>query len=310
MTALSKAALKALWVQFFQPTQADFANLIDSWTDYSPALEVLGTAVSGGSTGVPNVVSSTSVAFVALGATGSALMGAGTAASARTVIGVVSATETTLGIIEIATQAEANTGTDDTRGLTPAKLANISPASVTFDTSDQVLILDASDSNKLKRATVTTGKVIQQVYSSTAAYSSGTTTIPFDDTIPQNTEGTEFLTATITPTNSSNALMIEVQAVLSCNNAVRVIAALFQDSAANALSAAVWSNTGATSAVRTGTITLRYRMTAGTTSATTFRLRIGGDAASTIYFNGDNNTTARIFGGACVSSMTIAEIAP
>ena len=153
----------------------------------------------------------------------------------------------------------------------------------------------------------TAGRVVQQQYASSTAYATGTTTIPFDDTIPQITEGTEFLTATITPTSSSNALMIEVQAVLSCNNNVRVIAALFQDSTANALSAAVWSNTGI-AGTRTGTITLRYRMTAGTTSATTFRLRIGGDVASTIYFNGDNNTTARIFGGACVSSMTVTEI--
>jgi hypothetical protein len=170
MTALSKAALQALWVQFFQPTQADFANLIDSWTDYSPALEVFGAKVSGGSTGVPNVVSSTSVAFVALGATGSQIMsltsepvplslggtGQTTLASAKVSFGVVSATETQIGVVEIATQAEANTGTADDKVLTPAKLASISPTSVTYDSSDQVLILDASDSNKLKRATITT----------------------------------------------------------------------------------------------------------------------------------------------------------
>jgi hypothetical protein len=59
-------------------------------------------------------------------------------------------------VVEIATQAEANTGTADDKVLTPAKLASISPTSVTYDSSDQVLILDASDSNKLKRATITT----------------------------------------------------------------------------------------------------------------------------------------------------------
>jgi hypothetical protein len=234
--------------------------------------------------------------------------GAATAAAARTNLGVEDATETAAGRIEIATQTEANNGTDDTRALTPLKLASISPASVTFAASDQVLILDASDSNKLKRASVTTGKVIQQIYSASTTYSTGTTTIPFDNTIPQNTEGTEFMTASITPTNSSNLLMIEVQAVVSSSANCRMTAALFQDSTANALAATVCTIYG-TVLFETCTLTLRYRMTAGTTSSTTFKIRIGGDNATTVYFNGDNNTAARIFGGVCISSITVTEIA-
>lgn len=66
-----------------------------------------------------------------------------------------SATTTAEGIIELATQAEANSGTDAVRALTPATLANISPGSVTLDAvNDQALILDASDSSKLKRASL------------------------------------------------------------------------------------------------------------------------------------------------------------
>jgi hypothetical protein len=50
----------------------------------------------------------------------------GTTAIAWTSFGVVApaATETTAGIAEIATQVETDTGTDDTRIVTPAKLAN------------------------------------------------------------------------------------------------------------------------------------------------------------------------------------------
>jgi hypothetical protein len=272
----------------------DLADLVDKFNDLLTHLNL--STITSGPASIP--------LSVANGGTGAA-----TAAAARTNLGVEDATESAAGRIEIATQTESNNGTDDTRALTPAKLTNISPASVTYSTSDQILILDASDSNKLKRATVTTGKLLQQVIATSSAYSTGTTTIPFDDTIPQNTEGTEFMTATITPNNSSNHLMIEVQATVSTNNAVRVIAALFQDSTANALSTAVWSETSPTNSTRTGTIILRYRMTAGTTSATTFKVRIGGDASCTIYFNGDNNTSARIFGGASVSSITITEIA-
>lgn len=35
MTALSKLQLKQLWKAYFQPTSADFSNLIDSWADYN-----------------------------------------------------------------------------------------------------------------------------------------------------------------------------------------------------------------------------------------------------------------------------------
>jgi hypothetical protein len=42
-------------------------------------------------------------------------------ANARTAIGVVSASESSAGIIEIATASELNTGTDNTRAITPAK---------------------------------------------------------------------------------------------------------------------------------------------------------------------------------------------
>jgi hypothetical protein len=233
--------------------------------------------------------------------------GAATAAAARTNLGVEDATETAAGRIEIATQIESNNGTDDTRALTPAKLTNISPASVTYSTSDQILILDASDSNKLKRATVTTGKLLQQVISTSSAYSTGNTTIPMDDTIPQNTEGTEFMTATITPANSSNLLLIEASLTFGINNnGITVVGALFQDSTANALAAG--AETASTGQIHV-TVTLRHRMTAGTTSATTFKMRCGPTGSATLYFNGDHATAARIFGGVCASSLTVTEIA-
>ena len=66
------------------------------------------------------------------------------------------ASETDTGVAENATQAETNTGADDTRFVTPAKLAAYAPpwATVAFDASnDKVAISDASDSNKMKLVT-------------------------------------------------------------------------------------------------------------------------------------------------------------
>lgn len=148
------------------------------------------------------------------------------------------------------------------------------------------------------------GDVVQMVHASTGAVATGTTTIPLDDTIPQITEGTEFLTAAITPTNASNILQIDV--VLSLSNSAgagTMIAALFRDATANALAcgAQVQANSGVLTQVR-----ITHRVTAGSTAATTFRVRAGFSTAATVTLNGALG--ARLFGGVIVSSITITEL--
>ena len=150
------------------------------------------------------------------------------------------------------------------------------------------------------------GNVIQVVNTQTGAVATGTTTIPIDDTIPQNTEGTEFMTLAITPTNASNKLLITVTAFLTCSVGNKwVIGAIFQDATANALAA--FSNYNSSVATTPAPYSFSHFMTAGTTSNTTFKFRAGADAASTITFNGQNS--ARLFGGVMASSITITEIA-
>jgi hypothetical protein len=147
------------------------------------------------------------------------------------------------------------------------------------------------------------GAVAQVVSSQTGAVSTGTTIIPRDDTIPQNTEGTEFLSCAITPTSASNVLQIDVVLHASCSVTSDIVAALFQDSAAGALSV---GSMYATTAVGVMAIVLRHRMTAGTTSATTFRVRAGPITAGTVTFNGSSG--GRYYGGVYASSITITEI--
>lgn len=148
------------------------------------------------------------------------------------------------------------------------------------------------------------GDVVQVVNFQTGAVATGTTILPIDDTIPQNTEGTEFMTLTITPTNASNKLRIDVTMVISHSVTNQwLAAALFQDSTANALAACpMFQTLGAASM----TIHFTYFMTAGTTSATTFRVRGGSQSAGTATFNGASGV--RSYGGVCTSSITITEI--
>lgn len=149
------------------------------------------------------------------------------------------------------------------------------------------------------------GSIVQVVNTQTGAVATGTTTMPMDDTIPQNTEGTEFMTLAITPTSATNKLKITVVAFTSSAPGSGSLAtvALFQDSTANAIAAMDATNSAPEGSEVT---TFVYYMTAGTTSATTFKVRAGQHDAGTFTFNGYSST--RRYGGVAASSITIEEI--
>jgi hypothetical protein len=148
--------------------------------------------------------------------------------------------------------------------------------------------------------------VAQTAFTSYSALSSSTVLIPVDDTIPQNSEGNEFMKLTITPMFSSSTLVIEALAHVSASIANgQVTGALFQDSNADALTAG-----GTFQSILGGVVQLPlcHIMTAGTTSATTFKFRAGGQAAMSATFNGASGS--RRYGGIQLSNMRITEFLP
>lgn len=154
------------------------------------------------------------------------------------------------------------------------------------------------------RSVVATSKIVQVVNTQTGAVATGTTDIPFDDTIPQNTEGDQYMSLAITPTSATNKLKIDV--VFSygySGDGLNITVALFQDTTANALAAMA---NGPTNQNHMEYIAFSHYMTAGTTSATTFKVRAGDNGSSTLTFNG--RASARYFGGVIASSITITEI--
>jgi len=158
----------------------------------------------------------------------------------------------------------------------------------------------------IPKATLPTGSILQAVNYQTGAVATGTATIPKDDTIPQITEGTEFMTLAVTPISATSKLVVEVLCNMSPGSSGSdIIVALFQDSTANALAAVIQ---GYYDSAAGTPIILQYYMTSGTTSSTTFRIRAGKPSGANPYtFNGA--TTGRLFGGVYYSSITITEIA-
>lgn len=150
---------------------------------------------------------------------------------------------------------------------------------------------------------IPSGSLVQVVNSETGAYASMTTIMPFDDTIPQNTEGTQVLSLAVTPTSATNKLKITVNLQVAASNTNGVGAALFQDSTASAIAAGFSTVSGGNF---TTPITFIHYMDAGTTSSTTFKVRLGPAGVVTVSLNGLNGS--RIFGGVISSSITIEEI--
>lgn len=170
-----------------------------------------------------------------------------------------------------------------------------------LNTSNSVVTSNITD-GAVTSPKVAAGIVVQVVSSLTSAVATGTTVIPYDDTIPQITEGDQYMTCVITPKSATNILVIESLFFGGSSVAVDNVNALFQDATANALVAISVYQATATGGVN---IKLVHTMTAATTSPTTFRLRAGPGSAATMTFNGQ--AAGRKFSTITKSSMTIWE---
>lgn len=149
------------------------------------------------------------------------------------------------------------------------------------------------------------GWTVQQVREQTGAVATGTTQLPVDDTIPQNTEGDEYIDVSVTPTSAANLLEIEASLQLANNAATGHIGtALFHDAVANALTAMARNFASASNRWVTGQ--LKHQMLAGTTSSKTFDCRAGANVAGTTTFNG--GAGVRDFGGVNNSFLSVTEI--
>lgn len=147
-------------------------------------------------------------------------------------------------------------------------------------------------------------RVIQIVNYQTGAVATGATIMPGDNSIPQITEGDEYMTLAITPKSTSNSLKIDVAAFLSSSAEVDMQCALFRDAVADAQAGMqVYAH------IATGNVLVNFShyMTAPSTSEITFRVRAGGGGVGTTTFNGSGGLGR--FDGVLASSITITEIA-
>ena len=195
------------------------------------------------------------------------------------------------------------------RQITAGTYQNIAAAEIPINHRSRVSMLSASQAlvETMPPAAASTQKVLQVIEATPYSTASSTTVqIPNDDTIPQNTEGAEIQTVTITPGSASNRLRVEFAGFFGSGTSVGYVgAAMFQDSIANALTGAI--NT-ANDNVAFIPLAFSHEMAAGTTSPITFRIRFGPGSAITAYVN-QNGAVARKFGGVMACRLRVTEIA-
>lgn len=145
---------------------------------------------------------------------------------------------------------------------------------------------------------------VRQIVSSlSGTLQSITNQIPSDNTIPQNTEGTQIASVTITPQSATSFLLIDVVIpAFTVTVNITPVAAIFRDSDVGAL---------AVSAAQTTVNNTNFRffsaiVASGSTAATTFKLRFGPNAAATIFVNGYAGPTT-YFGGVCQTGLIVTE---
>lgn len=148
----------------------------------------------------------------------------------------------------------------------------------------------------------TSGYIVDSVTATYATNANLTTIIPVDDTIPTITEGTEVLSASITPKTTTNKLRVRCSGFGSCAaNTYAMAVAIYQGS--TCIDASYFTPVAGNGGMP---FYLEAEYTPGATSAQTISVRVGPQSAGTVRLNG--TTAGRIFGGAANATLVVEEI--
>jgi hypothetical protein len=143
------------------------------------------------------------------------------------------------------------------------------------------------------------GVLIDRHYVEYTTYSSSGTTLPFDNTIPLNTEGVEIISTTFAPKTTTNRLRSTVVFPSGLNASSAVQVAMFINGTC------VRATSHHASSGWTSNMMMIHEYVPGTTSSLTYAVRFGPGAGASAYVNGQDTT--RIFGGVQAATLLLEE---
>lgn len=144
------------------------------------------------------------------------------------------------------------------------------------------------------------GEKLQQARTNYVTYASNANSGAFADNKMQNTEGAEYMAASITPTSAANVIFASARAHLANSAGGSVQIGIFQDSTAAAISQCQES-------LAAGSVVAQLTevdFVAATTSSTTLKVRAAA-SGGTVYINGI--AAGRRGGGSLISSLQVDE---
>ena len=151
---------------------------------------------------------------------------------------------------------------------------------------------------------VLAGEVLDSAYAEYATYSNTSAVLPSDDTIPQNTEGTELLSVAITPKSTSSKLYCVWEGMFGHGTSNQNIAvAMFRNGVANAIAATAETSTSGSPLQK---LSDSVEISPSTTSEVTISVRYGTGGSGTVYVNGGSGS--RTFGGVAKVTLKVFEI--
>jgi len=195
--------------------------------------------------------------------------------------------------------------------------ASGNPAAVATGTAGQVLTSNGAGAAPTMQDAAAGGKLINRwvaTYTGNAALS---TIIPNDNTVPQNTEGTEILSTSVQQSAAGNIMRFtfigsaSITRTGSAGAEYDGLVTLFTDLSSDAVQAGVCNGWLATIGVysRAQTIGFIHEMSFGDTAAHTVSVRAGpGISSSSMRFN--YQISGALFGGAMSAVLIIEEIEP
>jgi hypothetical protein len=156
--------------------------------------------------------------------------------------------------------------------------------------------------NPVRQDGVPAGGIVGRAYDAYTTYTQLSAIVPHDNTIPQPGEGTQILSATLTPQSAANRVRARFSGFGCASGNIPMVAFLSIDGGAAVQVASAYAVAGG----QTLHIGFEFEHVPGDTSAHTYSVRVGPGASGHVRMNG--GPSIRLFGGAAASTLVLEEI--